>query len=472
MNFFLGIDLGTSYFKAGIFDTQGKLVGLGRSAVKKQTGNGAICELPIVEFWDTLKDSVNQAILKAGINPSEILSISYSSQANSFVLLDENNTPLTPLILWPDERAGKIPISLEKLIERDDFQQKTGLGILPGIQSIPTKLIWFQEHQPKTWRKVKSIMSISDYLTYFLTGHKLSDFSTASMTGLFDVCEEKWWDEALKVTGIGNDLLSNPKRTGSFVDVLTEKGANQLGLSKNTKFFLGGLDHHMVATGADLLNSGNISESTGTVLACVNYKNGYEPQNGINIAPGLTKGYYFQMAFNENGATALEWYQKNFAPRLSLDELLEMAENVSPGCDGLEAIPSTDKYGDLSGFRNIKKEHTHGHFIRAILESTSQSLRDLINNKLEAKNLSGNVVSSGGGARSHLWIQIKADMLNRRFILPKCSELACQGAALVGATGMMQNQINKMSSKNEESLIRIFTPNSVNVEKYKKLKCK
>lgn len=471
MSFFLGIDLGTSYFKAGVFDTQGKLVGLGRSMVKKEIGDGAICELPIIEFWDTLKESVNQAILKAEVKPTEILSISYSSQANSFVLLDENGNPLTPLILWPDERAGEIPDSLKKLIEKEDFQQKTGLGILPGIHSMLAKLIWFQEHQSDTWDKVKSVMSISDYLTYFLTGQKISDFSTASMTGLFDVCEEKWWDEAVKIIGVNNDFLNHPKRTGSYVGTITQKGVQQLGLSTDTKFFLGGLDHHMVAVGADLPNSGNTSESTGTVLASVNYTKGYKPQNGINIAPGLKKDCFFQMAFNENGATALEWYQKNFAPELSLDELLEMAENIPPGCDGLKAVPSADKYEGLSGFRNIKKEHTHAHFIRAILESTSLSLRELVN-KLDNKNLSENIVSSGGGARSLLWIQIKADILNKRFILPKCSELACQGAAYIGAAGIMQNKTDKIFFREETNSNRTLIPNPQNVDKYKKLKCK
>ena len=311
MGYYLGIDLGTSYFKVGIFDEQGNLAGLGRYFVYKQTSERGICELATAVFWDTLHKCINQAMEKAKIDSNELIAVSYSSQANSFVLLDETDTPLTPLILWPDERAGQLPPALQTLLGNRDFLKKTGLGILPGVQSMVAKIAWFQKNKPETWEKVTSIASISDYLTFSLTGQKVSDFSTSSMTGLLDVSEERWWDEALDTLNISAKILFSPKRTGSFIGPLIGNGAKKLGLSANTRFFLGGLDHHIVAVGAGLPDSTNISESTGTVLACVNYRQGFQPRKGINVAPGLTKGCYFQMAFNENGATALEWYQKS-----------------------------------------------------------------------------------------------------------------------------------------------------------------
>lgn len=117
MNCFLGIDLGTSYFKAGIFDENGSLLGLGRHAVGKRfpvfreekaspaTRDAVGCELPVAVFWDTLQCCVSGAVRHAGISPREVSALSYSSQANSFILLDEADHPLTPFILWPDERA-------------------------------------------------------------------------------------------------------------------------------------------------------------------------------------------------------------------------------------------------------------------------------------------------------------------------------------------------------------------------------
>jgi xylulokinase len=466
MGFYLGIDLGTSYFKAGIFDEQGNLVGLGRCCVDKQVDDGGICELAIADFWNTLHKSINQAMEKAEIAPNELVAVSYSSQANSFVLLDEMDTPLTPLILWPDERAGQVPPALKSLLENPDFLKKTGLGILPGVHSMAAKAIWFQENEPGTWGKVTSIASMSDYLTLTLTGQKVSDFSTSSMTGLLDVLGERWWDEALETLNISGKFLFSPKRTGSFVGPLIGKGAKSLGLSASTQFFLGGLDHHIVAVGAGLPNSDNVSESTGTVLACVNYRQGFYPREGINVAPGLKKGYYFQMAFNENGAMALEWYQKKFASELSIEGLLKMAEGTAPGSAGLKAFPCAYKFESLLGFQNVTNKHSHGHFVRAILESTALSLRDLAFS-LDKENVSEAFIASGGGARSLLWMQIKADTLNKAFIVAECGELGCQGAALIGAMGSVQLKNEVESFEKRVRYARFIEPNPVTVEKYK-----
>ena len=123
MGFYLGIDLGTSYLKAGIFDKNGFLLGLGRHALGKKfpvfrgkkappvVQDAVGCELPIADFWSTLHKCINQAMEKAKINPNKLLTVSYSSQANSFVLLDETDTPLTSLILWP-RKLVEVPSSL------------------------------------------------------------------------------------------------------------------------------------------------------------------------------------------------------------------------------------------------------------------------------------------------------------------------------------------------------------------------
>lgn len=172
------------------------------------------------------------------------------------------------------------------------------------------------------------------------------------------------------------------------------------------------------------------------------------------------------MAFNENGATVLEWYQKKFAPELSIEELLKMAESISPGSDGLKALPCANKYESLSGFYNIVNRHSHGHFVRAILESTALSLRDLVDS-LDRENVSKALIASGGGARSLLWVQVKADILNKAFMVPECSELACQGAALIGAMGNIQENNGLKPFERQARYARLIKPNPINVERYK-----
>ncbi|MGV8090488.1 MAG: L-fuculokinase [Mangrovibacterium sp.] len=428
--YFLGIDLGTSYFKAGLFDPEGKLVGLGRQFVPKET-DGKVCELPVPVFWSVLRECIGEAMKNAKINPGEIKALSYSSQANSFILFDRNDHPLTPLILWPDQRAEAIDMPMD-VFERSDYQSITGLGVIPGTQFCIAKINWFQKMRPQIWAQVRSIMSISDYLVFSLTGHKVSDYSTSAMTGLFHTPNREWWNGILDLFNLKPEYLSLPLKVGTEISPLTDKGAQLIGLNADTRFCLGGLDHHIAAIGAGLPYLKYMSESTGTTLACVSYQEGYSCRNQINIAPGLDDDHYFRMAFCENGAAALEWYQKNYAPGLSIAELLEKAAHVDIGCEGLVANPCSNQYPGLSGFRNIRPQHRHGHFVRSILESTALSLKKIYE-MLRDKSPVNGFVPAGGAAGSQLWIKIKVDLLGKEFLIPECNELACLGAAMLGA---------------------------------------
>jgi len=260
----------------------------------------------------------------------------------------------------------------------------------------------------------------------------MCDFSTAAMSGQFDIENGAWWDEQLEKTGIQASMLPTPKRTGTYVGVTTTDAEYLTGLPPGISFSLGALDHHAAAIGAGISSNGYLCESTGTVLSCVDETDCYIPRQGVFVAPGLHPGRYFRMMFDDNGATSLEWYQKNYAPEYSIQELLEMAAQVVPGCEGLTAFPCADRYPELSGFDIDNRNcYGHGHFIRALLESTARSLHSIVTAMHKDRPVKG-IVSSGGGSRSKLWVAIKSDLINVPFFIPECTELACFGAAMIG----------------------------------------
>ena len=441
MSYFIGIDLGTSYFKAGVFDETGHLSGLGRQYVPKVT-NDIICELPVEVFWKTIRNCLNEAIQMADIPVSAIKSVTYSSQVNSFILLDKDNEPLTPLILWPDKRASGLELSFG---DEDELMKRTGLGIVPNEQFTIAKLNWFRKYQPEIREKASFILSVSDFLTFSLTGQKACDYSTTSMSGLFDTVNGSWWKEQLDNFDIHPDMLPVPQRTGSYVGKITQNASNLTGLPQGISFCLGGLDHHMAAIGMGIPVNGYINESTGTVLSCVDYTDSYYPRKNICIAPGLHDGCFFRMVFDDNGARSLEWYQKNYAPQHTIPELLGMAEQVEPGCEGLTAFPCACTYPELSGFTyTVNIRYHHGHYIRALLESTAHSLFHMVT-VLKKDSPIPPIISSGGGGRSKLWVKIKSGIIKSSLshslgedwggvsLMPECTEASCMGAAMMGA---------------------------------------
>ena len=432
MSYFLGIDLGTSYFKAGIFDKAGHLKGLGRQYVPKNT-DGERCELSIDAFWKTIRRCLDEAIQMAGISVTTIRSISYSTQVNSFILLDACQQPLTPLILWPDKRASGMELPVGNV---DELMLQTGLGIFPSTQFAVAKLKWFQKYRSDIWEKVDNILSISDFLTFSFTGQKVCDYSTASMSCLFDIVNNVWWDEQLGKTGIHANMLSVPQKTGAYVGVTTADVTDLVGLPPGIPFFLGGLDHHIAAIGAGIPSNGFLCVSTGTVLSCVDYTAVFLPQKNICVALGLHFSRFFRLIFDDNGASSLEWYQKNYAPSYTIDGLLEMASHIAPGCEGLIARPCAEKFSGLSGFMPMKAyRYQHGHYVRAILESTARSLQQMVA-EIKKDSPVPAIVVSGGGSRSELWIEIKSTLLQVPFLIPECTELSCMGAAMIGALGI------------------------------------
>jgi sugar (pentulose or hexulose) kinase len=170
MKYTLGIDLGTSYFKAGLFDAEGRLCGLGRVEVKKQIDDGLGCEVAVADFWRFLQQAIEQAKTQADARTEDIAAMGYSSQANTFVLLDRDDTPLTPLIIWADRRVGKVYPQLQDLWSQPSFLHTTGIGIDCREGMCINKLLWFQENQPQVWSQTHRIMTISDYLVYSLDG--------------------------------------------------------------------------------------------------------------------------------------------------------------------------------------------------------------------------------------------------------------------------------------------------------------
>ncbi len=429
MKYLLGIDLGTSYFKAGIYDEALNLKGIGRVCVEKFHGNGTLCELSSESFASLVKECINQACKNAEISPVQIKAIGYSSQANSFILLDKQNQPLTPMILWPDNRAKTIHPNVMQIWNEKEFLQKTAIGIEPSHQFCINKLLWFRQNTPAIWNRTATIMTISDYLVYLLTGKKAGDMGTASLLALMDCRTGKWWDKAFDILEIDQQLLAPRFAVGTKIGQANSDFAASVGLKPDTSFYLGSLDHHIAALGAGLGKNADISESTGTVLACVNFNDRYAPQKNICISP-WKDGKFCQLVFNENGASSLEWYQKKFASEYSIEELITMAEK-SASSGGLTAKPAAFKYASREeAFCGISSKHTHGNFIYALMESVAKTLNELIY-QLNPHKEHLKITATGGGAKSDLWIEIKQKITGCKFCKIQVPEPATLGAAIL-----------------------------------------
>lgn len=466
MGLAMGVDLGTTFFKAALFSREGRLEGLGRVPVDKQEFQGT-CELPVESFWRLLSQAVEESLRSAGARPERVSSLGYSSQTNSFVLLNRDGECLTPLILWPDLRAESLGAKVTDLWLEKDFLGTTGVGV-SGIGFSPYKLDWFRQTQPALWHETVYIQTISDYLVYGLTGERAGDRSTASMTGLWDQRNGRWWREGLERLDIDPSAMSRPLRPGSIAGLLTLDGAARLGLCAGTPLVVGGLDHYMAAVGAGLGSLADACESTGTILACIVRMDRYDPKPACCVGPMHEEATYYALTFNETGTTNLDWYRDQAAPELSIPELVRLAEEVPPGCMGLRAKPVVRGLPLDEAFVNGGAPHGRGPCVRAILEASALALAGLVQG-LSPDQKPERILATGGGARSEVWLQIKADMLGVEMVQVDCEEPACQGAALLALVASKQVPGLKEASAVFHRVKRRFSPDARRHARYLEL---
>lgn len=409
MTLLLGIDLGTSYFKAGLLDLGGRLVGLGRVAVEKARPAPGRYELAPEVFWRLLKQAVQEALKQAGAEAREIGGMSYSSQASTFLLLDDRDEPLTPLISWLDTRGEGLEPGLAAFSKTEQFHERVGFSGV-GSQSAVSKWRWFQRERPGVWARTRSVMTISDYFTFALTGERAGDAGTAAFVGLYDLQRREWWPAALSAFEIEREKLSTLLSPGARCGRTCGRAAELLGLPAGIPFAVGSLDHHAGAIGAGVGRLADVSITTGTVLAALALVTRVTPRSDCFHGPHIDGKSYYCLAFDPGGAGRLEDYQRLFAPELTIEELLVLAETAGKA-EGEGALI------------------LHGSAVRKILEEIALTHRRLVQAVSEA-GATGNVLATGGGARSRLWLQIKADVLGRPVVTSRSPEQGCLGAAV------------------------------------------
>jgi xylulokinase len=426
----LSVDLGTTFFKAAIMDRNGEMRGLGRVSVERN-GQGGICELPVERFWGSLRNAVDQALEESGARVESIRAVSYSSQANSFILLDRRLSPLTPMILWPDRRASDLRPEprIEDLWGRADFLSRTGLGMY-AVELCLAKLIWFQRERPETWADCTCIQSISDFLVFSLTGRRVGDQGTAALLGLWDLSRRSWWREALRAAGTSREMLSKPLPPGARAGFTTAGAKTLLGLPAGIPLAVGTLDHHAAAIGAGIRSLEVPCVSIGTVLACMRYRKELGPMPGCVCGPG-THGYpYYVLAFENNGTAAIDRHRTRRHPDVPVEKLLAMGENAPIGSNGLMVRPTSAGSKEESG--GAFDSYDDGAVVRALMESSAASLLNLIQ-RLYPDSPPNRAVGTGGGARSRIWPRLFADVCGIEFEIPRNAEAACLGAGMLAA---------------------------------------
>lgn len=423
---FLTFDLGTTLYKVALFGDTGKLLALERAIPPIDRPQSQWAEVECDAFVRVLVDAVVR--LRASHDLNEVAAVCIATQANSFTLEDQHGRPMTPFILWSDQRAAELTEELRKTIP--------GGSHLLAI----AKLLWLQKHQPDVVARARRMTFIGDYLA----GGGVIEAGVASLARLFDPRLGETGRLLLQKLGIAE--LELPRVLGAGIEIGRFDRAEQLGLPRDCRMVMGCLDQYAGAIGTGTVEPGMICETTGTVLAAVRCADRLRDDlpTGVIQGPGFNADRFWQMSFSSSSANLLEWYRNALPGKPSFEELTRAAESAAPS--DLMIEPFDDRGSLESSFRNVTASHTPGQIVRAIMMRVAQSL------KKQVEDLSGDakpavIRSAGGAAKNDYWLQMKADVLGVPIEAMACEEPTSLGAAMLAARAMGLGTLREIASR-------------------------
>ncbi len=473
----LSIDLGTSNLKSAVFDVNGKEVAYESLEYNLITPSNDIVENDVKQYWENLLILLKKISEKLGDRRKDVSVIGTSSQGETIVPVDKSGNPLCNAIVWLDTRTKIEAEELRKNFNVEKMYKKTGY---PDVDpSWPaTRILWFKKNKNEIFKNTYKFLLLEDFIIQKLTGSFFGEASVYSSTYYYDIVNFNFIDEVLNFIGIDKKKLPEVLMPGSLAGNLKEEITNYLGFNKNLKVVIGAMDQICGAVGAGNVYNGILSETTGSAFAMVVTidKPIFSTKYNLPCTPHAIRGLYALMPYSSTGGMVLKWFKDSFCNEEAKDAgkniykiLDEMAEKVSPGCEGLIMLPFITgaffpEYNpDARGvFFGVSINHKKNHFIRSILESLGYMMRkDLeIISKL-GLNID-EIISIGGGSSSSLWSQIKADICQKNIKIPYYTECALLGSAIMAACGIgLFNDIKQASS----SFIRmkdVFYPNKYN----------
>ena len=441
----MGLDVGTTGTKAVVFDEAGHVVSAAYREYPLLHPRPGWSDLDSEQVWQAVLEAVREA---ADGSAEPVRALGISSQGEAATPVSPSGEVLAPAIVSFCNRTQELVPRWRDLIDPLRLFRITGMP-LSHIYTI-LKLQWLREHRPEVFARTHKFLLFEDFTIFKMGLPPAIDYSLAARTMAFDVTEKRWSERVFELADLDPDLFAEARPSGTVVGELPRGSAERLGLPAGCLVVLGGHDQPAGALGAGVTSPGLAIDATGTVEcltpAFAQANLGEEMfRHGFACYPHTASPLYCTIAFNFTGGSLLRWFRDTLGQA-------ERAQAQAQGRDVydciLEEMPAepTDllvlPYFTATGTPYLDPEPTsaivglhlgttRGQVIRALLEGLTYEIRLNIELLAEAGIELEELRAVGGGAKSERWLQIKADIFNRRVVSLETSEAACLGVALL-----------------------------------------
>jgi xylulokinase len=447
----LGIDVGTTGAKSALFSTEGRLVSVGQSNYDTKHEHPGWAEQVPEHWWQAVCTATRHAVAEAGSHPESIAGVSVSSQSPAMIPLDSHNRVLRPALIWMDRRAEEE--SRELAASCGDGVVEEITGNRPDPFYVASKILWFKKHEPELFAQTKLFIQVNGYISFRLCGVHAQDPVQAALMQLQDYGTGTWSEMLCTLCNVQPSHFPPVFPAHQVIGEIGKEAAEATGLNRGTPIMAGTADGSAAALEAGAVSPGTAAEMTGTstVLLMPSADPVIDP--AFIAIPHCVPGRYLLLGAMAASGGSLKWFRDQFgslsesvAEPVELDPydlLTEEASGCKEGSGGVLFLPymmgerSPIWHTNARGvFYGLTLSTTRGDMIRAILEGVCFALRHNVEHAKRAGIDVRELRSVGGGTRSALWNQIKADILGIPILLPETSVGAPFGDAILAGKGV------------------------------------
>ena len=419
----IGLDIGTTNVKAVAFSDAGTVLATAERRNYILTPQPDHSEQEPAAILQNMREVLAE-ILAAADQQEPLRGLVFSAAMHGLLAADEAGRPLTNIWLWSDLRAAALAEPLRRSEAGMDIYRRTGVPIHP--MSPLLKIMWLRQNEPAVFARAHKFLGIKEFLLFQLLGKCLSDLPVASATGLLNIHQNRWDEQALALAGIRADQLPAVVLP-AHMEKLPGKVAVALGLPEGLSIIVGGSDGALANLGAGATTPGQWAVTIGTSAAIRMVSTTPLSDERMRIfCYRLDEARCIVGGGSNNGTNALEWLRVQvFDSRRGAGTFAQLAVAAPPGAAGLlflpyllgERAPLWDARARGS-FHGITAQHGQAHFVRAVMEGILFNLK-VIAEPLEAVQAIEVIHAGGGFSNSHLWVQMLADIFQQPVSIDK-----------------------------------------------------
>lgn len=443
MAIILGIDLGTQSLKAMLLDTDRGPLDIESEAYEISIPKPGWAEEDPNRWWSALKSVLARMKLAQPTAFAAIESIGFSGQMHGFVALDAEERPVYPAIIWVDQRSKRQVEEIESAYSFEELARTMHNHVFTGF-GLPS-LLWLKQELPEVFARIHRICAPKDYLRLLLIGGEAETETSdaSSMTG-FDFTHRDWNRDVLERFGLPAELFPTCHEAIQVAGTVSRSAAEETGLPEGARVVYGSGDQAAVLLGCGLYEEGKalVNIGTGATYNCYSQKDVYDARLRVQEFCNAIARSYILCGAILSGGLCMSWMKNRVLGIENYDAVNQYAREVPAGSEGLiflpylggERAPHMDfnASGVFFGLRHI---HDRRYFCRAVMEGVAMALKDcdalMSDNGINCRT----IIASGGGAKSPVWMQILADVLEKEVVITAVEEEASLGACILAGIG-------------------------------------